>query len=127
MNASTYPPRHFRRATITASLYVWSLLLIAPATVIAGPLPTNTPETASAKVSLTDLDITTEAGLAAAQKRLAAAAKNLCQTFSDDRKVADRQTSADCYRDTLANALRHLDSRVAAARSGRSDVAQNVR
>jgi UrcA family protein len=110
--------------TIIGSLYLSALLVIAPAAVIAGPA--SAPETASATISLFDLDLTTSSGLSAAQQRLAVAAKRLCNRFADSRKVSDRATAVECYRDTLAKALQRLNVHFATTRAEQSAVAQNV-
>ena len=105
-------------------LYVPMLLGLASAFAHAAPPSTKAPETTSETVSLATIDITTPAGLAAAQERLAAAAKRLCRKYSDSRTVSRSATLEECYRETLANALRSLNQRLLAARAERRDSQQ---
>src|SRR5450631_3729378 len=99
MNVPTRrPPLSHSTRTLIASLYLCSLLVIAPSTLIAGPWHASAPETAHATVSVAEFDVTTAAGLIAAQARLAAAAKRACNKFSDSLKVDDSKIWADCYR-----------------------------
>jgi UrcA family protein len=67
------------------------------------------PERVSATVSLSDLDLTTDQGVRVARERLTKQALHLCRTFSDPRRVSDRQTVADCVHDAVAEALQHTD------------------
>jgi UrcA family protein len=110
--------------TALSSLYLCSLLAILPATVIAGP--SKVAETASVKISFIGLDLATPAGLSTAHERVAAAAHQACQRFSDSRRVDDRETLNLCYRTTLANAIQHLNALLLAAGANRSEVAQNI-
>jgi UrcA family protein len=112
--------------TALSSLYLCSLLAILPAIVIAGTGPSKVAETASVKISFTGLDLATPAGLSTAHVRLAAAAHQACQRFSDSRKVDDRETFGLCYRITLANAIQHLNGLLVAAGAIRSEVAKNI-
>jgi UrcA family protein len=112
--------------TALSSLYLCSLMAILPATVIAGTGASKVPETASVKISFAGLDLTTRAGLSTAQERVAAATLRACKTFSDSRKVDDRQTVNLCYQTTLADAMQHLNALLAATDANRSAVAQNI-
>jgi UrcA family protein len=104
-----------------------SLLLgIAPLAVIAGPQRASAPETVAATVSFADLDLTTPVGISVAHKRLVAAAQRLCHKFSDSRRTSDRETSAACYRDTLADATRRFNALLATANAEGTDVARNT-
>jgi UrcA family protein len=113
--------------TALSSLYLCSLLAILPATVIAGTGASKVAETASVKVSFAGLDLATPVGFSTAQERVAAAALQACETFSDSRKVDDRETVGLCYRTTLANAMLQLNALLVAMRENRSEVAQNNR
>jgi len=71
-------------------------------------------ESVAATVSLADLDVSTPEGVQAANARLAKAAQRLCRKLGDSRRVSDSATYADCYRETLANALRQVNVPVVA-------------
>jgi UrcA family protein len=125
MNASK-PILRALCAPFQGPLPLCALLLVAPATVIAAPHHTRAADTVSAKVWLGDLDLNTQAGINAARERLAAAAKRLCRTFSDTTQISDQITTADCYKETLADAIRYLDSQWAAIQAEISVVARNA-
>jgi UrcA family protein len=112
--------------TLIRTLPLCALLAVAPATLIAAPHRARAADTVSAKVGLKDLALNTQAGINAAHERLAAAAKRLCRTFSDTTQIADQITAADCYKETLADAIRHLDSQWAAIQAEMSVVARNA-
>ena len=67
-----------------------------------------TGETLSATVSVSDLDLTTPAGIQAARERLTKQALILCGKFSDSRRISNRETMADCVRHAVAEALKRL-------------------
>jgi UrcA family protein len=112
--------------TTIGSLALSALLVITPAAAIAGPQHMNKPQTASAKVFLADLDLTTPAGISEAHQRLAAAAKRLCREFSDSRRVSDNATFVDCYRDTLANATQDFTAQLEVKSIEGTQVARNA-
>jgi UrcA family protein len=113
--------------TLVGPLALCALLAVAPpATLIAAPHHARAADTVSAKVWLWDLDLNTQVGINAAHERLAAAAKRLCRTFSDTTQISDQITTADCYKETLADAIRHLDSQWAAIQADISVVARNA-
>jgi UrcA family protein len=112
--------------TLIRTLPLCALLAVAPATLIAAPHHARAADTVSAKVSLEDLDLNTQAGINAAHERLAATAKRLCRTFSDTTQIADQITTADCYEETLADAIRHFDLQWAAIQAAISVVARNA-
>ena len=122
--------RSSRHSAITwtplSSLYLCSLLAIAPATVMAGTGPSRAVETVSVKVSLAGLDLATTAGSSRAQERVAAAALRACERLSDSRKVDDRETFKLCYQTTIANAMQHLSALLVATGANRSEVARNI-
>jgi UrcA family protein len=74
-------------------------------------------ESVAATVSLVDLDVSTPEGARAANARLAKVAQRLCRKLGDNRRVSDSATYADCYRETLANAIRQLNAPVLAGLS----------
>ncbi len=77
----------------------------------------TSPETATAAVSLADLDLTTPAGMDAARERVTLAAQKLCRHFLDDRKASSWATYTDCSRETVASAFRQLDAKSLVART----------
>src|SRR5665213_1538272 len=126
MHIQTRSNRHSPIARMAlSSLYLCSLLSILPATVIAAG-PSKVAETVSVKVFFTGLDLATPAGLSTAHERVAAAARQACQRFSDSRRAADRETVSLCYRTTLANATQRLDALLVASGANRSEVAKNI-
>lgn len=122
--------RHSRRSrilyTLSGSLYLSSLLGIAPLPVRAGQESTSESRTVSATVSFADLDLTTPAGMTAAHKRLVAASQHLCHKYADSRRASDHATTAACYRETLADATRRLTALLAAAKVAGADVARST-
>jgi UrcA family protein len=76
-------------------------------------------ESVVASVSLADLDVSTPEGARAAGARIGKVAQRLCRKLGDTRRVSDSATYADCYRETLANALRQLNGPVLAGPSPR--------
>jgi UrcA family protein len=110
--------------TLIRPLPLYALLAVAPAAVIAAPPHARAADTVSANVWLGDLDLNTQAGINAAHERLADAAKRLCRTFSDSTQISDQITTADCYKETLADAIRHFDSQWAAIQAEISVVAR---
>lgn len=122
---------HSRRSRIIhtpiGSLSLSLLLGIAPLAVIAGPQQrTSAPETVGTTVSFADLDLSTPMGIDAAHKRLVAAAQRLCHKFSDSRRISDRETTAACYHETLADATRRFNALLATASAEDSNVARNT-
>ena len=88
---------------------------------MAQPPQATVADTGSAKVALSDLDLTTGAGIQAAHARLEAMSKRLCLKFVDSRTTAHFETYVDCYRDTLHAALRRLNYPSLAERGASSD------
>jgi UrcA family protein len=121
---------HSQRSRIArtpiGSLSLFLLLGIAPLAVIAGPQRSSEPDTVGTMVSFADLDLSTSAGISAAHKRLVAAAQRLCRKFSDSRRVSDRETTAACYRETLADATQRFNASLATASAEGTDVARNT-
>jgi len=86
----------------------------------------SAPETVGTTVSFADLDLSTPMGIDAAHKRLVAAAQRLCHKFSDSRRIPDRETTAACYHETLAEATRRFNALLATASAEDSNVARNT-
>ena len=127
MPIQTYHSRRSRIVHTSIGPLSLSLLLgIAPLAVIAGPQRTNAPETVGTTVSFADLDLSTPVGIDAAHRRLVAAAQRLCHKFSDSRRISDRETSAACYRETLADATQRFNALLATASAAGTDVARNT-
>ncbi|MFI4869714.1 MAG: UrcA family protein [Steroidobacterales bacterium] len=66
------------------------------------------PDSRSARVSLADLDLTTEAGVRAAQERLHQAARRLCSQLADSEDLGHQPHFVKCVDQTLAAALRQV-------------------
>ena len=107
MNVSEANSRPARLALHAVATVVATLACAVPLMVFAAP-----PETATASVALTGLDLTTPDGARAAHSRLAAAAARLCRRLEDTRRISHAETARDCYRDTLAEADRRLETRI---------------
>lgn len=69
------------------------------------------PESMSAKVDLSDLDLTTPAGAHEARARLRKQALILCWKLADSRSISSRETVADCSLQALQEALAKLANR----------------
>jgi UrcA family protein len=108
------------------SLFLSLLLGIAPFALFAGSQLKSEPETVGTTVSFADLDLSTPAGVNTAHKRLVAAAQRLCRKFSDSRRVSDRETTAACFRETLADATQRFNASLATASAVGTDVARNT-
>jgi UrcA family protein len=111
MNIKT--PLHHRtvdRKALLPAVTLATLLAGVTDPVLAdAPRATGKAESISATVSLSDLDVSTPEGARAASARVAKVAQRLCRKLGDTRRVSDSATYADCYRETLANALRRLN------------------
>jgi UrcA family protein len=114
-----------RRVSAPLGAALAAVFALAPGMLMAAPPSGTSTEVVSAKVSLTDLDLTTTRGQRAAKDRLSAAAHRLCHKFSDGLKAADRATMEDCYRETLETSLQQLSAQVTVAASKGSQLAQN--
>jgi UrcA family protein len=111
--------RTFDRIALLPAVALATILVGVTAPVLAdAPQPTATTESVTANVSLADLDVSTPEGARAASARLAKVAQHLCRKLGDTRRVSDSATYADCYRETLANALRQVNVTVVAGLPG---------
>jgi UrcA family protein len=107
--------RIFDRKALLPAVALATLLFGVPGSALAdGSRPSATAESVTAKVSLADLDVSTPEGARAASARLAKMAQRLCRKLGDTRRASDSATYADCYRETLANALRQVNVPVVA-------------
>ncbi len=86
--------------------------------------PSQAPIT-EGRLSLRDLDLSTPAGVAAAEKRLAAMALRLCGRFSDKRRIDDHENAQDCYRETMARSVNHLNALLRSRTPDSPALAQN--
>ena len=75
--------------------------------------------TRSAKLSLADLDLSTPEGMRAARDRLHTMARGLCAELAHSRDLSYQPNFDACVEDTLASALRQINS-LAAATARRS-------
>ncbi len=83
-----------------------SAALALGATATWADAPRRAPaETAAATVSLSDLDLSTAAGMEAARLRIAAMALHLCRRFDTSRRIDDRENTDACYHEAVAAAL----------------------
>jgi len=70
-------------------------------------------------VSLKDIDVASAAGTAEAMKRIVRMAQHLCSTFGNTSRISDRETTADCVRDAVAEARGRLSATTAAQLASR--------
>ena len=113
---ATLRHRTFERKTALPAVALATLFAVVTDSALAdAPRPTAPAESVTATVSLADLDVSTPEGAQAASARLAKLAQRLCLNFRDARRVSDWATYTDCYRETLANALRQAKLPVIAA------------
>lgn len=85
-----------------------TLLATTPGFVCAG-VP-GKPETATARVALAGLDLSTTSGITQVRKQLSIAAEHLCRKFRDERKAEDWAAYVDCVHDTVASALQQIQT-----------------
>lgn len=78
------------------------LMALALSTLVTAPAIAQSGETVSQTVSYADLDLSTPAGRAMLDRRLASAARSLCQVGSYDlaRQTAEKR----CFKVTIASA-----------------------
>ena len=91
---------------------------VAPVVAFADPQAAQAPHTLESKVSLSDLDLSTQEGLRAAHKRLRGKAEYLCHQLWDVTSASFRWTYAACVKETLAQALQRLNVPALAATDG---------
>jgi UrcA family protein len=116
MNIKTRRDRRaFDRKTLLPAVAVVAMLAGVTDSVLASP-PPAAPKTESlaVTVSLADLDVSTPEGVRAVRARLAKVAQRLCRELGDARRASDWATYTDCYRESLANALRQINPSVVA-------------
>jgi len=83
-----------------------SLFCIMPVGAIADQRTATSSDSRIADVSLSDLDLSTPAGMSAARDRLHAVAQRVCV----NRESSSQPTFAACVDSTVANALRQIDA-----------------
>lgn len=124
-HSHSHLPYRSDRAIASLGAALAAIFALAPAMLMAAPPSGTSTEVVSAKVTLTDLDLTNSAGQLAAKDRLSETAHRLCQKFFDSRKIDNRTTLEGCYRETLDTALQQLSAQSTTAASKSSQVAQN--
>lgn len=103
------------RKTLLPAVALAVMLAGVTDSVLADPPPAAAKtESVVGTVSLADLDVSTPEGVRAARARLAKVAQRLCRRLGDARRVSDWATYTDCYRESLANALRQVNLSVVA-------------
>ena len=107
--------RFFDRKTLLPAVAVAVMLAGVTDSVLANPPPAAAKaESVVETVSLTELDVSTPEGVRAVRARLAKVAQRLCRKLGDVRRASDWATYTDCYRESLANALRQINPSVVA-------------
>ena len=115
MNTETHLLRRSistQTAVRTAALV--ALFALAPAA-FADPPATPAADTRVAKVSLAGLDLSAPEGARAALERLRIVAQHLCWELADERKISYQATYFACVNETLAKAVRRINSPTLAA------------
>jgi UrcA family protein len=107
---TTFTRNTVRTAVLTA------LCVFGSVTAMAQQAP-GVPESASAKISLTGLDLSTPEGITAARERVHQAARRLCSAVAHSTDIAHQPDFIKCVDVTMASALPQLSGaeRVAAA------------
>ena len=83
---------------------------IVPVGTIADQRTATTATNPVAEVSLSDLNLSTPAGMRVARDRLHIMAERLCAEQSGGREPSSQPTFSACVGSTVANALRHIDT-----------------
>ena len=99
--------------TIATVCIVFSL--VPPRAAGADPPSPAAAHALQSKVSLADLDLSTEKGMRAAHKRLKRTAEHLCRQLGDGASSTFRWTYAVCVQETLADAIHELNVPAVAA------------
>ena len=111
MNAQSIPVSRFSaRHTASAAAILMALFGIVPVGTIAGQRAATTTVSNVAEVSLSDLDLSTPAGLRLARDRLHTMAERLCADHVGGREPPSRPALGACVDGTVANALRHIEA-----------------
>jgi UrcA family protein len=95
------------------------LASIGATLVLAAPASAQVVERFSSEVRYGDLNLTTDAGVAALHRRIANAARQACG-YSDSRDLKVRQAVANCQQAALADATPKIELAVANARNGQA-------
>jgi UrcA family protein len=114
MNTETrLPHRSFSPLAGTIAMIV--LFGLAPAAAFADPPAAPVVATRSAKVSLADLDLSTPAGARVAYERIRRLAERLCDDREDPWSRYHAATYNACVRETVADAVRQIQTPALAA------------
>jgi UrcA family protein len=119
MSRSSPSPRWSRfRATAVPSACAVAWLMM-PALAMADPAAApSQSESRITRISLADLDLTTEQGTRTARQRVTAAAQRLCWQLGDSTRTSNRSTVSACVRDTIAEAMKAIEQPQVAALNG---------
>ena len=88
---------------------------VAPFAAFADPPIAPATHALESKVSLADLDLSTEKGVRAAHTRLTSMAERLCRQLWDSTSFTFRWTHAACVQKTLEDAIQQLNVPTVAA------------
>ncbi len=105
----------FAYATRTFA-FAASALVIMTAASVAGPASAADAGAQSSRIHYRDLDLTTDAGAAALQQRIARAAANICGP-ADGRTLDDQARSVACRNTAIASASPQMNAVIASVRS----------
>jgi UrcA family protein len=89
-----------------------ALIGAIPTVVRAGPWGQREPETATAVVSMSDLDLSTATGIREARQRIESTANRLCHGLINDNMVAAQVWYEECAREAAADAVRRLHAAI---------------
>jgi UrcA family protein len=109
-----------RRSSLESAIFKAALIAlcaIAPIKVMADTQPAQVSDTLAAKVSLTNVDLSTSEGQRIAFERLQDTARHLCSRLEDMhlQSLAHQPTYIKCVDETTARALRQVNAAKLAA------------
>jgi len=102
------------RSAVRAAALI-ALCALAPVAALADSPAVSAENTRVARVSLAGIDLSTPEGARTAYNRLKIVAQRLCLQLGDNRKISYQATYFACVRETLADAVRHINAPAIAA------------
>jgi UrcA family protein len=102
--------RFSKRRTASAAVPLLVLFGTAPAVTLADQPSAATTVSSVANVPLSDLNLSSPAGMRIARDRLQTMAEHLCADRAGGRDPASQPAFGACVDSTVANALRHIDA-----------------
>ena len=113
MHEKTSDPSRYESGFSKLALSLLGVILLTA--LLGKQLPANAAEQASAKVSIADLDLSTDQGMQAARDRLHATAQRLCEKVVDPSSLSIHSDYAHCVDETTTAAVAQLTGALLAA------------